>query len=83
MNPQTHYFNVSGKLSLVIALMLSCGMAVAQTPLDKPSLSDVTLISPYYFGPNAFAVPEMLRLSRSLLQLLSELVLILQSHVET
>ena len=48
--------------------MLSCGMAVAQTPLDKPSLSDVTLISPYYFGPNAFAVPEMLdgRVSRDL-----------------
>ena len=68
MNPRTHYFNVSGKPSLVIALMLSCGMAVAQTPLDKPSLSDVTLISPYYFGPNAFAVPEMLdgRVSRDL-----------------
>ena len=32
----------------------------AQTPLDKPLLRQVTQISPYYFGPNAFAVPEML-----------------------
>ncbi len=32
----------------------------AQTALDKPDLHTATLISPYYFGPNAFAVPDML-----------------------
>jgi len=45
--------------------MLVCGLAmamglVAQTALDKPVLRNVTLISPYYFGPNAFPVPDML-----------------------
>lgn len=35
-------------------------VAAAQTALDKPVLRNVTLISPYYFGPNAFAVPDML-----------------------
>lgn len=39
---------------------LSVSTSYAQTPLDKPSLRTSTLISPYYFGPNAFEVPEML-----------------------
>jgi len=33
---------------------------MAQTPIEQGSLSTATLVSPYYFGPNAFAVPEML-----------------------
>ncbi|MBQ8968182.1 MAG: hypothetical protein IJ064_00395 [Bacteroidaceae bacterium] len=32
----------------------------AQTALDKSPLGTPSLISPYYFGPNAFAVPDML-----------------------
>lgn len=32
----------------------------AQTDLYKSSLSQPSLISPYYFGPNAFPVPDML-----------------------
>ncbi len=39
---------------------LNFSSALAQTPIDKPSLRTATLISPYYFGPNAFEVPEML-----------------------
>ena len=46
-------------LFFVLFLLTLCSMR-AQTPLDKPSLRQVTQISPYYFGPNAFAVPEML-----------------------
>ncbi|MBR0272537.1 MAG: hypothetical protein IJQ59_00405 [Bacteroidaceae bacterium] len=42
------------------AYILTSVQTYAQTPLTKPSLSDVTHVSPYYFGPNAFAVPEML-----------------------
>ncbi len=35
-----------------------CG--IAQTSLDRSSLSVPSLISPAYFGPNAFPVPEVL-----------------------
>lgn len=45
---------------LFIITMLSWCTLHAQTPIYKSSLSDASLISPYYFGPNAFAVPEML-----------------------
>ena len=46
---------------LILPFMLSMALvAAAQTALDKPVLRNVTLISPYYFGPNAFAVPDML-----------------------
>ena len=47
------------KLSLIVLLMVA-GQCFAQTPLNKTSQRTVTQISPYYFGPNAFAVPEML-----------------------
>ena len=47
-----------------IFLFLSCiaiGTSLfAQTPIEKSPTSTPTLISPYYFGPNAFAVPDML-----------------------
>ncbi|MCF0196464.1 MAG: hypothetical protein HUK03_04400 [Bacteroidaceae bacterium] len=44
-----------------LLLLLVCPLlAAAQTSLDKPNNSAVTQISPYYFGPNAFPVPEML-----------------------
>lgn len=46
-------------LSFVLFLLAVYSMR-AQTPLDKASMKQVTQISPYYFGPNAFAVPEML-----------------------
>ena len=47
------------KLLFLSVLTLSCCL-MAQTPLNKPSGGEVTQISPYYFGPNAFPVPEML-----------------------
>lgn len=34
--------------------------AAAQTSLEMSPMGTATLISPYYFGPNAFPVPEML-----------------------
>ena len=45
---------------LFFILLMVAGQAVAQTPLNKTNQRSVTQISPYYFGPNAFAVPEML-----------------------
>lgn len=41
-------------------MLVLSGLVCAQTPINKPSGGEVTLISPYYFGPNAFPVPEML-----------------------
>lgn len=40
----------------------------AEVPIEAPSLSEKTLIAPAYFGPNAFAVPDMIdgRVQRSL-----------------
>lgn len=52
-----------------IACLLLCPLlSLAQTPMDKSPLNTATLISPYYFGPNAFQVPEVLdgRVSREL-----------------
>lgn len=45
----------------IIALVSLVGTYVsAQTNLDRPDMSETTMISPYYFGPNAFPVPDML-----------------------
>ncbi|MDE6778445.1 MAG: hypothetical protein K2J51_03090 [Alistipes sp.] len=44
---------------LSVCLCLASSAATAQTALETPSLSDVSFISPYYFGPNAFPVPDM------------------------
>lgn len=41
-------------------LLWLCTAAGAQTALDKSPLNTATLVSPYYFGPNAFQVPDML-----------------------
>ncbi len=43
-----------------LLLALSARNLFAQTPLDKADLSQATLISPYYFSPNAFPIPDML-----------------------
>ena len=48
------------KKLLFFIMSIVAAAASAQTALDKPALNTATLISPYYFGPNAFAVPEML-----------------------
>ena len=44
---------------LASALSLSSGRMVAQTSLERGDRRTATLISPYYFGPNAFPVPDM------------------------
>ena len=48
------------RISPLIVLLLIVSQSVGQTPLNKTSQRTITQISPYYFGPNAFAVPEML-----------------------
>ncbi len=44
----------------IVVLLIMGGQVDAQTPLTEAALSDVTQIAPYYFGPNAFPVPEMM-----------------------
>ncbi len=44
---------------LIISVWLTASIC-AQTSIDKCDLSVPTYISPYYFGPNAFPIPDML-----------------------
>ncbi len=64
-----HTFNESGNMAIVnkhrLLLLLLLGFVCvtvsrANTPIVQPNLSMKTKISPAYFGPNAFQVPEML-----------------------
>ncbi|MBQ8052171.1 MAG: hypothetical protein IJ197_11475 [Bacteroidaceae bacterium] len=48
------------KRNILLILLVWPLMMVAQTPLDKPALNTATLVSPEYFGPNAFPVPEVM-----------------------
>ena len=48
------------KILFILLLCLAGSPAPAQTGLDQPDKSETTMISPYYFGPNAFPVPDML-----------------------
>lgn len=49
------------KRILIIFFVLAIGVnGFGQVPIVTPDLSMKTLISPAYFGPNAFQVPEML-----------------------
>ncbi len=43
-----------------ISLICDMGAAYAQTSIEKPDLTQPTLIAPDYFGPNAFPIPDML-----------------------
>ena len=45
---------------LLLILLLWPIILAAQTPLDKPALNTATRVSPEYFGPNAFQVPDVL-----------------------
>ncbi len=48
-------------IKLIAALLtFSAAQANAQTDLIVGDLHEPTLISPYYFGPNAFPIPDML-----------------------
>lgn len=52
------------KLSFAVAILasvlsLTSGRLAAQTSLERGDRHTATLISPYYFGPNAFPVPDM------------------------
>ncbi|MBO4634113.1 MAG: hypothetical protein J5669_01940 [Bacteroidales bacterium] len=42
-----------------LAALLACFSLCAQTPIVAPDWSTPTLVSPEYFGPNAFPVPDM------------------------
>ncbi len=48
------------RLWLVLLWLVLVLPVKGQTALDAPSLSMPTCISPYYFGPNAFPIPDML-----------------------
>ncbi|MBO7067931.1 MAG: hypothetical protein J6W52_04555 [Bacteroidaceae bacterium] len=48
------------KISVILLLWAAGIPVLAQTSLDGPDRGETTMISPYYFGPNAFAVPDML-----------------------
>lgn len=50
----------SRRLCILHLLLLVALGAYALVPIDKPNLREKTGISPLYFGPNAFPVPEML-----------------------
>jgi len=46
---------------LIVVLFCWVGISVlAQADLIQPDREETTMISPYYFGPNAFPVPDML-----------------------
>lgn len=56
---------VFAKLSLmrgvaVVYFLICATILQSQVVLEKPNLQQPTLIAPAYFGPNAFAVPDML-----------------------
>ena len=47
-------------LFIIVCVCLAWTSVFAQTSLDQPDGLETTMISPYYFGPNAFPVPDML-----------------------
>lgn len=53
--------------SLAAAVLMSLH-ASAQTPINLPNKGGPTYITPYYFGPNAFPVPEVLEGTESSLK---------------
>jgi hypothetical protein len=45
----------------ILSFLVLAGLHIlAQTSLDQPDNNETTMISPFYFGPNAFPVPDML-----------------------
>ncbi len=48
------------KYLLIIFVACTSLVVKAQTPIEDCDLSVPTCIAPYYFGPNAFAIPDML-----------------------
>lgn len=59
-----HTFAYMSKIYISAAVMAFClllppNLTVAQTSLERDDRHTATLISPYYFGPNAFPVPDM------------------------
>lgn len=48
------------KVLLCAVFALLSGLCLAQTSLERGDLSLPSLVSPYYFGPNAFPIPDML-----------------------
>ncbi len=53
------------QLQLIAAIFICCFNLQAQTDLTVGNLGNPSLISPYYFGPNAFPIPDMLNGSTS------------------
>ena len=47
------------RIVTTLVLLLTLGPLQAQTPLVRADRGVPSLVAPYYFGPNAFPVPEM------------------------
>ncbi len=45
---------------IAVAVVMCCFRGQAQTDLNVSDLGVPSLVSPYYFGPNAFPIPDML-----------------------
>ena len=56
----SHKYNPALRLKLLSFILLTAFCSLAQTPVEHPDRHSVTLISPYYFGPNAFPIPNTL-----------------------
>lgn len=48
------------KYALIVVALFACAVSKAQTEIQQPNLGVPSKISPAYFGPNAFPVPDML-----------------------
>ncbi len=60
-NLNKHYQLAFGSKILPIVLILVCEVGLhAQTDLTVSDLGNPSLISPYYFGPNAFPIPDVI-----------------------
>ncbi len=53
-------FTFALRNKMLLCAMFSAFCSLAQTPIEHPDRHSVTLISPYYFGPNAFPIPNIL-----------------------
>lgn len=53
------------RFCLVFCFVCIANLLIAETLLEKPNLQIPSKIAPFYFGPNAFPVPDMLDSSTS------------------
>lgn len=59
-NGMNHFLRACRLSSIFAFLCLSPAAAQDYPVLETPSRSDASFISPYYFGPNAFPIPDLI-----------------------